>query len=257
MDAAARGLGRAAVLLGVALGGFFDGILLHQILQWHHLLSDVEAAAVRDLRVQLLADGLFHLLMYLIAALALWQLWRHRIALQRRAAAIALGGGVLLGFGLWHVLDAILSHWLTGIHRVKGDAAEPLLWDLAWFAAFGVMPMVLGLWVRRKSPPTSGPGAHHAAAGLAALAVVAGAASAVGAPEGAPSVVVFGPGTSASAAFNALAQADARVLWADRTGGVWIVQRSVNEAPLALWRGGALLVGGSGTGWGCANWTMR
>jgi uncharacterized membrane protein len=27
------------ILLGFALGGFFDGILLHQILQWHHLLS--------------------------------------------------------------------------------------------------------------------------------------------------------------------------------------------------------------------------
>lgn len=257
MDAAARGVGRAAVLLGVALGGFFDGILLHQILQWHHLLSDVEAAAVRDLRVQLLADGLFHLLMYLIAALALWQLWRHRIALQRRTATPTLGGGVLLGFGLWHVLDAILSHWLTGIHRVKGDAANPLLWDLAWFAVFGVLPMVLGLWVRRTLPPRSGPGAHHAAAGLAALAVVAGGASALGPPEEAPSVVVFRPGMSASAAFTTLAKADARVLWADKTGGVWIVQRSVSEAPLALWRGGALLVGGSWTGWGCANWTMR
>jgi uncharacterized membrane protein len=250
-------MGRSAVLLGVALGGFFDGILLHQILQWHHLLSDVEAAAVRDLRVQLLADGIFHLLMYVVAALALWQLWRHRIALQRGAAAAVLAGGVTLGFGLWHVLDAILSHWITGIHRVKSDAAEPLLWDLAWFAVFGVLPMLLGLWLRRKSPPPGGPGARRAAAGLAALAVVAGALSAFGPPAGGPSVVVFGPGTSAASAFNALAHADARVLWADRTGGVWVVQRSANEAPLALWRAGALLVGGSWTGWGCANWTMR
>lgn len=27
------------VLLGVGLGGFFDGIVLHQILQWHHTCS--------------------------------------------------------------------------------------------------------------------------------------------------------------------------------------------------------------------------
>lgn len=29
-----------AFLLGVGLGGFVDGILLHQVLQWHHLLTD-------------------------------------------------------------------------------------------------------------------------------------------------------------------------------------------------------------------------
>jgi hypothetical protein len=27
------------ILLGIGLGGFVDGIVLHQILQWHHLLS--------------------------------------------------------------------------------------------------------------------------------------------------------------------------------------------------------------------------
>lgn len=31
-----------AVLLSVALSGFFDGILLHQVLRWHHLLSGVQ-----------------------------------------------------------------------------------------------------------------------------------------------------------------------------------------------------------------------
>nr|WP_222124975.1 DUF2243 domain-containing protein [Variovorax boronicumulans] len=30
-----RQMARASVLLGMALGGFFDGIVLHHILQWH------------------------------------------------------------------------------------------------------------------------------------------------------------------------------------------------------------------------------
>src|SRR5690606_10212012 len=60
-------LSRAAGLLGFALGGFFDGILLHQVLQWHHLLATVQGALFQDLRVQILADGLFHALMYVIA----------------------------------------------------------------------------------------------------------------------------------------------------------------------------------------------
>lgn len=256
VPAAARGPARAAVLLGVALGGFFDGILLHQILQWHHLLGDVEAAAVQDLRVQLLADGLFHLLMYLFAAVALWRLWRHRAALGAPGAAARLGGSVLLGFGLWHVLDAVLSHWLTGIHRIRGDAADPLFWDLLWLAVFGLVPLALGLWLRRRPPPAAGPGARRAAAGLAVLALSAGLFAASGPPADAPAVVVFRPGVEGSAAFDALAAADARVLWADRRGGVWVVQRSAQEPPLSLLRGGAWLVGGSWAGWGCANWTL-
>lgn len=76
--AAPRTLRRAGFLLGFSLGGFFDGILLHQVLQWHHLLSNVQAAALRDVRAQMLADGLFHVLMYFIAAWALWLLWKAR-----------------------------------------------------------------------------------------------------------------------------------------------------------------------------------
>lgn len=28
-----------SLLLGIGFGGFIDGIVLHQILQWHHMLS--------------------------------------------------------------------------------------------------------------------------------------------------------------------------------------------------------------------------
>ncbi|PZN29727.1 MAG: DUF2243 domain-containing protein, partial [Proteobacteria bacterium] len=77
MGTTAEAIGRtwAGYLLGFALGGFFDGILLHQILQWHHLLLGVDAEPLQDIRVQILADGLFHLLMYGIALVGLWALW--------------------------------------------------------------------------------------------------------------------------------------------------------------------------------------
>jgi uncharacterized membrane protein len=29
----------AGIFFGLGLGGFFDGIVLHQLLQWHHMLS--------------------------------------------------------------------------------------------------------------------------------------------------------------------------------------------------------------------------
>ena len=31
---------RAGILFGLGLGGFFDGIVLHQVLQWRHMLTD-------------------------------------------------------------------------------------------------------------------------------------------------------------------------------------------------------------------------
>ena len=109
---AGRQAGYAAMAsgaLGFALGGFFDGILLHQILQWHHLLSGLPQAAA-DLRFLILTDGLFHLAMYLVAALGLLWLWRGRAAVLAPAAArLGLAWG-LIGFGSWHIIDALLSH---------------------------------------------------------------------------------------------------------------------------------------------------
>lgn len=82
----------AAFTLGFALSGFFDGVLLHQILQWHHLLSLVDRPEVQALHVQILADGLFHALMYLIALVGLVWLWRSRGGLAAEADRGVCGG---------------------------------------------------------------------------------------------------------------------------------------------------------------------
>jgi uncharacterized membrane protein len=51
------------ILLGIGLGGFVDGIVLHQILQWHHMLSSEGShptTTVAGLETNTLWDGLFH-----------------------------------------------------------------------------------------------------------------------------------------------------------------------------------------------------
>lgn len=50
-------------LLGVGLGGFVDGIVLHQVLQWHHMLSATHrypTTTIAGIEANTLADGLFH-----------------------------------------------------------------------------------------------------------------------------------------------------------------------------------------------------
>ena len=52
----------ADILFGLGLGGFFDGIILHQVLQWHHMLTSAgyPPNSLANLEFNTLWDGIFH-----------------------------------------------------------------------------------------------------------------------------------------------------------------------------------------------------
>jgi uncharacterized membrane protein len=239
--------------LGFALGGFFDGILLHQILQWHHLLSGVEQAR-QDIRLLILADGLFHLLMYAVAALGLYWLWRSRQVIAQKDNRFILGRA-LLGFGAWHLLDAVLSHWVLGIHRIRMDTDNPLLWDLLWLAAFGLLPLVAGLlWHRTSHRSRSTPlMVSPIALGLAVL--VSGAVATRPPPGDGPTLVLFHPGVTAQSAFSAMHSLGARVVWTDPTQQLWALDLPEGFSSTELYRHGAILVSQSILPSGCLEWS--
>jgi uncharacterized membrane protein len=65
------------VLLSLGLSGFFDGIVLHQILGWHHMVTSAgyPANTGGNLELNNLLDGLFHTSTYVMIALGLGLLW--------------------------------------------------------------------------------------------------------------------------------------------------------------------------------------
>ncbi len=235
-------------LIGFALGGFFDGILLHQVLQWHHLLSLVEGAG--DLADQVLYDGLFHALMYAIAAIGLVMLARSRTSLGAENAGRMLLANTLIGFSAWQGVDVGLAHWIMGIHRVRIDSAHPLLWDVGWLFAFGLIPLLMGWRLRSGGGPSVG--GRAAAAGIVLTLSIAGpwAARAPAGSDGA--MVVFRPGMSEAQAWNAVAAADGSVLW--RSRGIWAVRWNGRDRSARLYGEGALLVSSSFLA-GCLAWT--
>ncbi|WP_247887434.1 DUF2243 domain-containing protein [Azospirillum sp. SYSU D00513] len=247
----------AGLALGFALGGFFDGILLHQILQWHHLLSAVEGPDWQDIRVQILADGLFHALMYLVAAAGLWLLWRGRRGLEAPGAGHRLLGHALVGFGGWHVVDALLSHWILGIHRIRMDAGNPLFWDLLWFAVFGLAPLAAGWLLRRRGDGDGGAdGLRRAAPAMLALAVLAaGPVAALPPPDVSTVMVLFRPGTTAAQVLAATAAVDGRTVWTDPSGQLWAIDVGAAGDATSLYRHGALLVSNGLLPVGCFNWS--
>ncbi|HEY8563863.1 MAG TPA: DUF2243 domain-containing protein [Beijerinckiaceae bacterium] len=250
-----RGLLLAGGVIGIALGGFFDGILLHQILQWHHFLSLVPGEALRDLKNQIIADGAFHVLMYVIAAVGLLMLWRARAGLNGAGAGRCLLGSVLLGFGIWQVIDVVVFHWIIGIHRIRVDVPEPLPWDIGWMIVFGAPALVAGWLILRRAGGSSTPGqGRRMAAGLAALVLVAGPVAARPPADAAAVMVLFRAGTGSAQALNAVAAIDGRVIWADPSGELVAFAPAPGRSALGLYRYGALAVGATPIVAGCLAW---
>lgn len=245
----------ACSLLGFSLAGFFDGILLHQILQWHHLLIALEGAAFADMRVQILADGLFHLFMYVLAFVGLWLLWRARSEFVQPCADKPALAYSLIGFGTWHVIDAFVVHWMLGFHRIRMDADNLLLWDLIWLVLFGVIPLAVGWMMRgggggRKLYPGT------AAIVLALAVVLTGPLAARPPPDTSGALVLFKAGSSTAERMRAISAIDARVVWIDTSGALWALDLPQPEKARSLYGNGALLVSNSLIAVGCFSWSQ-
>lgn len=142
----------SGILFGVGLGGFFDGIVLHQILQWHHMVSHVEdypVTTVAGLEANTLADGLFHAATYLITIVALVTLWPVLGARRRVWSTRGFVGLLLIGWALFNIVEGVIDHHLLKVHVVREDVANPDLWNWGFLA----VSVVLGLagWALFKS----------------------------------------------------------------------------------------------------------
>jgi uncharacterized membrane protein len=139
----------AGILFGLGLGGFFDGIVLHQVLQWHHMLTSAgyPADSVRNLEINILWDGLFHMSTYVFTAFGLFILWRYSRKNHIQWSGKLLPGAMLVGFGAFNVVEGIIDHHLLGIHHVNETVPRDQwsYWDigfLIWGAA-----MLIGGWL--------------------------------------------------------------------------------------------------------------
>lgn len=150
----------AGIFLGLGLGGFFDGIVLHQILQWHHMVSGVDAyptTTVAGLEANTIADGFFHaatwafLLAASVLAVSAWQ--RGRLAPNWRFHF----GLVVAGWGIFNLVEGLVNHQILGVHHLRDDLGAPLTWDLG-FLALGVVLIAGGWFVHRIGAHALG---HH------------------------------------------------------------------------------------------------
>jgi uncharacterized membrane protein len=142
----------SGLLFGLGLGGFVDGIVLHQVLQWHHMVSDVPehpVTTVAGLEANVLADGLFHVatwFLVLAGSIITLTSWRR----GRLAPSWSFHFGlVLAGWGVFNVVEGLIDHHLLGVHHVRDDLGAPLSWDLG-FLVFGLLLIGAGWLLHRR-----------------------------------------------------------------------------------------------------------
>jgi uncharacterized membrane protein len=144
-----RPLVTAGIVLGIGMGGFVDGILFHQILQLHNMLSNwVLRDSLVNEQVNMVWDGFFHAFTWTSVAVAIVLLWR---AVTRPGVLLsgkALFGAILLGWGLFNLVEGTIDHEILQVHHVYQNGNH-LLWDMVFLAA-GALLMIVGWMVVRQ-----------------------------------------------------------------------------------------------------------
>jgi len=141
----------AGILFGIGLGGFFDGIILHQILQWHQMLSSwYPRTTVEAIKLNAFWDGVFHSATYLFVVAGLFVLWRHAHRRHLYWSNKLLIGTMLVGFGAFNCVEGLIDHQILGVHHVNETVPEAarIYWDIG-FLLWGAAMLVGGLVMMR------------------------------------------------------------------------------------------------------------
>jgi uncharacterized membrane protein len=138
-----------ALILGIGIGGFIDGIVFHQILQWHSMLSNrIPATEYVGKSVNMFWDGIFHaftLVVTLVGIIRLWKLlWRKDIV----RSGYLLGGGLVMGWGIFNMVEGIIDHQVLKLHNVRELSNDPEIWNLG-FLGFSVVLLVVGFFLTK------------------------------------------------------------------------------------------------------------
>jgi uncharacterized membrane protein len=150
MNPTRRPLLSAGLALGMGMGGFVDGILFHQILQFHNMLSArIPNTEYVGAKVNMVWDGFFHAGVWTITAIGILLLWR---AGRRDSADLSgglLAGALLIGWGLFNLVEGVIDHHLLQLHHVY-EPAGLSVWD--WlFLLWGAGMLGGGWWLCRRN----------------------------------------------------------------------------------------------------------
>lgn len=131
-------------ILGIGLGGFIDGIVFHQILQWHEMLSNkIPTTDFVGKSVNMFWDGIFHGVCLIVVLIGIVQLWRLLKTPSLNTSGYLLLGGMLGGWGIFNIVEGVLNHQILKLHNVQEQALAHNIANLT-FLGLSVVLIVVG-----------------------------------------------------------------------------------------------------------------
>jgi len=127
-------------LFGIGMIGMLDGIIFHQILQWHSVNMHTDRVH------QIISDGLFHLFVTIIIFISGIVLWRAN-PLDKPSS---FWGSFLLGAGTFNLVEGIMNHHVLQIHHVK-PGPNQFLFDISYDICAIFLLLIGWMLVRRAS----------------------------------------------------------------------------------------------------------
>ena len=111
----------AGVVLGIGLGGFVDGIALHQIAQWHNMGSAIlPPTTMAAMSRNMTWDGLFHAATWIVTLIGVFMLRAERQRASPTDSTTSFVGQLLYG---WFHRHSLAFHRCQP-DRPEGPAAE-------------------------------------------------------------------------------------------------------------------------------------
>ena len=149
----------AGVILGIGLGGFADGIGLHQIAQWHNMASAVVPPTTMDaMRLNMMWDGFFHAATWAITLAGVFVLLADARRGRRTPSPIAFTGQLLLGWGLFNLVEGIIDHHVLNLHHVRDMPVHVPVYDWVFLLVGGIGFSVIGWALSKHRDPDRHPG---------------------------------------------------------------------------------------------------
>ncbi len=148
-----RPVAAAGTVIGIGLGGFIDGILLHQIWQLHGMLSArVPLNSMKNMQTNMTVDGVFHAVVWLATIVGIIMLFNAGKRDDLAWSGRTFYGSMLMGWGLFNVVEGVIDHHLLELHHVVQRLGQSI-WD--WlFIGVSLLLIFLG-WIISKGEPAS------------------------------------------------------------------------------------------------------